>query len=110
VSGKTFQFTKKIILFAAVGGLALVASALALPCWGQEDVGEGIARGVIEGLGDGRRGDHDRNRHHEDDRDCDLRLSVLEELIVRDPRLMPCWAYIRSSGDFLWQRRLFRCP
>jgi hypothetical protein len=65
------SMTKKIILFAAVGGLALVASALTLPCWAQEDVGEGIARGVIEGLGDGRRGDHDRNRPHEDDRDWD---------------------------------------
>jgi len=54
--------TKKIILFAAAGGIALATSALALPCWAQEDPGEGIARGVMGGLGiDSRRGDRDRN-------------------------------------------------
>jgi hypothetical protein len=43
--------TKKIILFTAAGGIALAAGALALPCWAQEDAGEGIARGVMGGLG-----------------------------------------------------------
>jgi hypothetical protein len=72
--------TKKIILFTAAGGIALAASALALPCWAQEDAGEGIARGVMGGIegherrrhheGD-RDWDHDRHRHHRGDRDWD---------------------------------------
>ncbi len=58
---------KRIILFAAAAGLVLATGTLTLA---QGDPGEGIARGVMHGIGgeDRHRG-HDRRHHEHHDRD-----------------------------------------